>query len=63
MLEIVLSTAVLELTFMWNWGGVYDGIATAAANNNLNFASTFKVYERMAVKAIETVVKATESAG
>ncbi len=62
MLETVLSTAVLELTFMWNWGGVYDAIANAAGSNNLNFASTFKVYERVAANAIETTVKAVEAA-
>ena len=57
MLEIVLDTAVLELTFMWNWGSAYDTIANAALANNTNFASMFKTLTKVVDKTIETSLK------
>ena len=61
MLEIILSTAMIELGYMWNWGSIYGSICTATTSNNTNLASTFKMLEKMVNRSIESTIKAIES--
>ena len=60
MLEIILSTAMIELGYMWNWGSIYGSICTATNTNNTNLASTFKVLQKMIDRSIESTIKAIE---
>lgn len=63
MLDIILSTTMYELGYIWNWGGIYDTIYQSASNGNIDIASRFKTMERMCNKAIESTIKAMEQAG
>lgn len=50
-LDIILSTAVFELGYMWNWGQAYGQITNAFNTNNPNLAAKFQSIKK--VSAIE----------
>ena len=62
MLDIILSTTMYELGYVWNWGGIYDTIYQSAANGVTNIASRFKTLEKGCSKAIDATLKAIETA-
>ncbi len=61
MLDIILSTAVFELGYMWNWGSIYDTIGNLTKSNNTNVSSAFRVLEKVCTRAIENSTKALEN--
>lgn len=61
MLDIILSTAVFELGYMWNWGSIYNTIGTLTQANNTNVSSAFRVLDKVCNRAIENTVKALEN--
>ncbi|MBQ8396601.1 MAG: extracellular solute-binding protein [Clostridia bacterium] len=56
MLDVILSTTVFELGYMWNWGSIYNSLSTATTSNNTNLSSLFKALDRVATKAMQTSV-------
>lgn len=52
-LDIILSTAVFELAYMWNLGGVYSAICTAFNDNQPSLSSAIKSTDRFSAAVIE----------
>lgn len=58
MLDLILSTTVFELGYMWNWGSIYNSLCTATTSNNTNLSSLFKTLERVATKSMQSNIDA-----
>lgn len=56
-LDIILGSAVFELAYMWNLGGVYSAICTAFKNNAPSLAAAFKSVEKASDRVIENNIK------
>ncbi len=57
MLEIILDTAIFDLSFMWNWGNAYSALQSATDSNNPNLTSVFKSLERICTAAVKNSLK------
>ena len=63
MLDIILSTTMFELGYIWTWGNIYSSVCQFTTNEDTNIASKFKAMERVCNKGIQSTLEAVEKVG
>lgn len=59
-IDVIMDTAMFELAYMWNIGGLYNAICFAFKNNSPSLASSFKQAERICEKTIQKNIATIE---
>lgn len=59
-IDVILDTAMFELAYMWNIGGLYNSICNAFKTNSPSLASAFKAATKVSERTIENYIKTIE---